>query len=520
MHNAASWGCRSAAWGLACGLAALPMAAAAGDWTITPGVGAQEAYTDNVLLTPTNRRSDLVTTLYPSLSITGTGARLQGSFYYSPTAYLYALTPKLNAVGQDLYGNGSATLLPNHLFLDAHAYSSLQPTFPGFATTGLAAVPALPNLTFGGIGTGVSTAIPTNQLTQVTSADASPYWVERFDGFGTAELRYTVSDTRFSGATSSALTPPGFAVLNSNQLINEGTAAFQTGENFGPFASRVVLDAAQSSGVGALHASQTIAVDDAAYALTRRIFALGSLGYENIHYAGLPPLRIEDAIWGVGARLMPRPEVTLTALYGRRYGVTAPYVSLYYAVTARTTVNVTYSEALTTTAQDIADALAVSTANPAGQTVDTRTLLPLAIVNPVLGLQTGLFRSSQLGAGTTLNLGRNRFSLTMYREIDSLLVRSVPGVGISQSSIGGGAQWTRNLSARTNANLGGGYTQFQFPTAPQSTENLYTVGVSVTHQLTHSVNGWAGYAFFRRTSPEADLRLLSNVVYVGISKMF
>jgi uncharacterized protein (PEP-CTERM system associated) len=519
-HAASRWCRAAAAGGLACWLVAQPAAPVLADWTITPQIGGQEAYTDNVLLTPTNRRSDLITTLSPSLSINGASARLEGSFNYSPTAYLYALTPALNAVGQNLYANGTATLVPDLFFLDAHGYASLQPTSPGFATAGLTAAPPALGANFGGIGTGVSTAIPTSQLTQVTGFDASPYLVRRFDGFGSAELRYTVSDTNFSGARSNPFAPPGFAVQNTTALTNEGTAAFLTGENFGPFASRVVLDAAQSSGTGVLQASQDIAVSDSAYAITPRLFALGSLGYEHLRWSGLPPIRIDDAIWGIGARLTPRPQASLTVTYGHRYGVTAPYLSLYYALTARTSVTATYSEGLATTAQEIADNLAISEATATGRTVDARTLLPLAIVNPALGLQSGLFRIRQVTGTVFYTLPRDHVSLSAYHISNALVAQSAPGLGISQNTTGGNALWTRDLNPLTTASLGAGYSHFSYPTQPQFAENLLTVGVSVNYLLTRSLTGWAGYSFFRRTSPQPQLRLLANVIFVGLSKAF
>ena len=493
------------------------------NWTITPQIGDQESYTDNLFLTPTNRRSDLITTLSPSLSITGASARLQGSLNYSPTAYLYALTPSLNAVGNNLYANGTATLVPNHLFIDAHAFNSLLPTYPGLATCVLAAVPSFPGATFGAIGTGVSTAIPTNQLTQTTSFDASPYVVGHFGDFGTGELRYTVSDTIFGTSTPSSLTPPGFAVLtNTSTLTNEGTAAFLTGEDFGRFASRIVLDAARQSGTGStIPASQTIAVADSAFALTRRIFPLASLGYENIRYSSIPPFLVTDAIWGIGIRLAPRPNANLTALYGHRYGVTAPYIAFSYAVTPRTNLAVTYSEALPTTAEQIADSLAVSAAGPAQHMiVDTRTLLPLAIGNPALGLQTGLFRTSQVTGTATLDRERNHFALTGNYTNSPVVARSAAGGGVSSQTIGGNAQWTHNITPRTDAVFGIGDAQFNYPGQPQSDENLFTAGLTLTHALTRTVNGWAGYSFSRRTSPQPQLHFLSNVVFVGITKVF
>lgn len=521
-----------AAWSVAGWLVLLPQAAAAaGAWTITPQISDQENYTDNVLLTPTNRRSDFITTLSPSLTISGASARLRGTLNYSPTAYLYALTPSQDALAQNLYADGTATLVPRLFFLDAHAYASRQPTLPGLATGGAAVLPSLaggagiapgvPSLNPGIVGTLPSSTIPTAQLTQVTGFDASPYLVRRFDGFGTGELRYTVSDTNTSGGQNSPLTPPGFAALtNSSQLTNEGTAAFQTGEDFGPFSSRVVLDTAQSSGTGTLQASQTIGVADSAYALTQRVFALASLGYEHLRFGGLPPTRIDDAVWGIGARLTPRRDARITALYGHRNGVTAPYLSIQYPVTARTTLTASYSEGLSTTSQDIADALAVSAANQAGQTVDARTLLPAEIVNPVLGLQSGLFRTTQFTGTASLHLERNQVSLSVYRISNALVAQNAPGSGTSEQTTGGNAVWQRDISPLTTASLGVGYEQIGFPTPVDPQQNLLSANLSVQYLFTRTVTGWAGYSLLRRASPSPQFHLLENVVFVGLSKAF
>src|SRR5215472_11331854 len=189
------WWCGLWTTGLCCGW--FVQAADAQNLTVSTYLGAQELVTDNVLLTPTNTKSDFVTTVSPGLSINADTTRLQGKLDYSPTAFEYAFTPGQSLIGQNLYANGTATLARDLLFMDARGYATLQPSVPGLTTGVSAAAPTLPS-----VGTGVqnsSTGIPSTQLTQVTSFSASPYLVHRFDGTGTAELRYTFSDTNFSG---------------------------------------------------------------------------------------------------------------------------------------------------------------------------------------------------------------------------------------------------------------------------------------------------------------------------------
>ena len=112
----------------------LTEAAEAGDITISPRFNAQELITDNVLLTPSNRKSDFVTTISPGLAVTADTTRLQAKIDYSPAVYLYALTPNQNLIGHNLYANGTTIIAPYLFFFDARGYASLQPSTPGLNT--------------------------------------------------------------------------------------------------------------------------------------------------------------------------------------------------------------------------------------------------------------------------------------------------------------------------------------------------------------------------------------------------
>src|SRR6266480_4741946 len=89
-----------------------PSLGAAGDWTIIPRIGGQEVFTDNVLLTPTNRRADFITVVSPGISISGESSRLQATLDYSPSLAIFALTPGQDFIGHNLYGNATATIVP------------------------------------------------------------------------------------------------------------------------------------------------------------------------------------------------------------------------------------------------------------------------------------------------------------------------------------------------------------------------------------------------------------------------
>src|SRR5580700_137519 len=227
--------------------------AIAGDLTFTPRIVDQELFTDNLFFTPSNRRSDFVTTLSPGLTISDDSPRLQAKFDYSPTLNLYALTPGQNFIGQNLYANGTLTVVPDLFFLDARGLLSEQPSIPGIGTGLIAGLSptAIPSL-LGPSFVNTSQGIASSQLAQVTSFSASPYLAKRFDGIGSAELRYSFSDTNISGIQGTTPliltpTPAGTQLQNTSTTTNEATASFLTGENLGRLQSRITLDAAQSS---------------------------------------------------------------------------------------------------------------------------------------------------------------------------------------------------------------------------------------------------------------------------------
>ena len=206
--------------------------------------------------------------------------------------------------------------------------------------------------------------------------------------------------------------------------------------------------------------------------------------------------------------------------YGHRNGVTAPYASLVYNLTPRTNLSANYTEGITTVSQEIAGNLAISDLNPVGQTVDSRTLLPLQISNPVLGLQNGLFRMRQLTGTVRTDLERDRFTASAYRSENLLVAESTLGSGTSQRATGGYATWSRELSPLTTVNVGVGYARLSFPALINTEERILTTSASLSYLFTQSLTGWMRYNFIHRTAKQPELRLLANVVSVGIRKDF
>jgi uncharacterized protein (PEP-CTERM system associated) len=520
--------CR-AAGGRLCLAAALAIAAGrvgvrpagAENWLITPRIEGQELFTDNVLATPTNTRADLVTTLSPGVEVSAEGSRLMGKLDYSPTFYLYAFTPGQNAIGHNLYANGTAVIDPGLLFFDAHAYASLQPVTPGLATTLSPGVSPTGLATAGAISPFVPTILPKAQLTQVTTVIASPYVQQRFGDYGVGELRYTFADDNFSGGQN-VLLPAGIGnVPASSDITNEGTATFLTGRYFDRFTSRVLLDSAQSSGSGVLdNASQNRAIVATEFPLVRRLAALTTIGYEDLRFSGIPPVRINDAVWGVGVRFAPTPNRTVTFIYGRHEGITSPYLALDYALTPLTRIAASYSDSLSTFSQDIERNLLMSNLTAQGQTVNAQSLLPLPIHNPLLGLQLSLLRVKQATATGYLDYKRDHFSLAVDREEDSVIAEATPQSGTSVHATSMNIGWVHDISPLASAQVGAGYSWVTLLQAPEVREQILVAGASLSYQFNGTLSGSAGYTYFNRAADNPLFKLNTNIVLVSLRKTF
>src|SRR5262249_173706 len=152
----------------------------------------------------------------------------------------------------------------------------------------------------------------------------------------------------------------------------------------------------------------------------------------------------------------------------------------------------------------------------------------LLLLNPVLGLQTGVFLTKQLTATLTTSWERDRLAAVVYHLDQAIVAQSTPGSGVSQVTTGTNLTWSHDLNPLTTANVGVGYARINFgpPTSSNSgaptsaNENLITASVSVTYLLGPSLSSWASYSFLDRSSPQPLLQARANVITVGLRKDF
>jgi hypothetical protein len=509
-------------------------------WTFVPRITLQEYWTDNVLNSQNDRRWDMVTLITPSITVNGDTPNAQVRVLYGPQGRIDARTPSENSFTQQLIGTGQFTIVPDAFYVDARALSGNTAIAGGLGGLGFGATPDLsPTLSpgLGGIGT---TGLSKQNQGQSSNFSLAPYWIHRFGDTGTAKIGYQLRDSTF---TQGNAVFPFLATGNSasRNLSNEAVAQFETGEDFVPYRDLVILDGRIASGSGASTNSHAYtAVNRFGYLVNRNVEVYAELGYEDIYFAGTPPVQINDAIWAIGTLLIPNADSQIDVNYGHRFGQNAAYINGWYALSSRTRVALTYSTGVDSdlgTFQNQLDLLGLQTT---GQAVDVQSGAPLFIGTGGLGFQAGVFRTQRVTASVSSVLDRDQFSAIVTAARSTTLSQvpvtqaiplqiPAPPVNSVTEAFTGIVTWlhqaTEELSFTANASFSKSHIS-KVGTLQSLSPNLATdqqsaaVSLGIQYLLTDTLSVHGRYIFVDRISSGQGQSYYQDLVLVGITKQF
>ena len=489
-------------------------------FTFTPSIGVTELLTDNVLQRAHPRLGDLVTSVAPQLVVSGQTSRIQANASYAPTYQIYAATPRQNQLIQNFNGQSLITAVPDTLFLSLRGFGAQQ------STTANA-------------GQSTSPVLSSQNRTQIIGFSASPYATHRFGGDGTAQIGYVYNYSQQTGSASGANTTLP-SLLAQNSLIpsalnnnlgqtygnattqsNEEYASYTTGENLGRFNDSIRIDATQLQGTGVLsNARRTTAINSVGYGLNRTVALLGSFGYEDINYAGLPPVRIRDATYSAGFRLTPNETSKITVTYGHKDGFNAAALSASYQVTARLRVFANYSEGLSSSQQEIQDNLSNSTVDQFGNSLDSVTGAPVLINDQLLGLQNSLYRLKRFSSTAALTYDVDLFSLNVVSENRRVLSASPGQLGISDQGTIASVSWTHSLTPAVSLTTSLQYGVSTSQTTPVTTQSNATLVLQTAYALSQTLSATGQYYVSSLSSNLPSQSFTQNVILVGLRKSF
>lgn len=454
-------------------------------WQITPALGITEELTDNAQATGgTSTQGDLITIVQPSLAIIGDTPRLQVNLSYAPQIYLYARDSSQSRVAQNFNARALATLVPETLFLDLRGFGAEQALF-------------------GGLPPASSATPSSDQSSQDYSFSITPYLLHRFGTAGTGELGYTYARTvQTATGTPSAL--PLFTAFpqlapptNQNTTTQNFHAAFVTGEAFGRYNATALASVTDYTGSGVLSdAHRDVFFVDNGYAITRTITALGTIGYENISYAGTQPLHISDAIWNLGVRLLPNADSTITLRYGHQDGLNALTVDAALSPTPRTLLYVRYSKGLTTSQEQLQNALATTDLDALGNPIDHSTGAPIFAASNFFGTQDTLSILSRLSVSGAYRLDRDTVTATVERDNYDVISAPIAATGTplgSNTGVYGSLAWVHLLSPRLTSAAFFQYGVRTLTGAPSITQNTLTASLSLAYALGPTLNTTVQY---------------------------
>ena len=503
-----------------------------------PSIGVDVGFTDNAARrgTRSGTRSggaDVFTLITPSLLATADTRRVQANFAYSPTVELYASTPGSNRISHFLNAGAVVTVIPDRLFVDLRGSVTQQSIFGGFSQG---------TATPGGTST-------LNRRDQTTTASVfvSPYYVQRLGGYGTAQLAYSLSyvdQGNLSGSTvigNTVFDPvTGLPVTTTrgrgigDLLTQREVATFTSGENLGRIRSSLTLSATQYDGSGAYsNARRNEAVLDNAYAITRTVAVLGSIGYQNLRYATIPRTRVDGVLWNVGVRYAPTPDDFIAVRYGRKDGFNDFAADASYQTTPRTRVFLRYSNGLSSDLEESSNLLASTQVDTFGNSVDATTGRPvLSTTNNFFGIQDNLFRLRRLSASGVLLLDRDAFTLSLVHETRSLVGR-VPTATLAASGTSGSGlyttlQWQHDLAPdlQSQVILQYGTRDSDDDFAATGTnarrarsDRVISAAASLNYQLSQTISTRALYQISNSSGNGAG-DVTQNLVLVGLRKTF
>ena len=424
------------------------------------------------------------------------------------------------------------TVIPDRLFVDLRGSVAQQSIFGGFSEG--TATPS------------GSTTLNRRDQTTTASLFVSPYYVQRFGAYGVGQLAYSLSyvdqgNISRSNLVGTTVIDPvtGLPVTTArgrgigNLLTQREVATFTSGENLGRIQSTLTLSATQYDGSGPYRNAHRNEVSlDNAYAITRTIAVLGTVGYQNLRFDTIPRTRVDDVLWNLGVRFAPTPEDFISVRYGRRDGFNDFAADASYQTTPRTRVFLRYSNGLSTDLEESSNLLASTQVDSSGSTVDTATGRPvLGTAGNFFGIQDNLFRLRRLSASGVLLLDRDVFTLSLVHETRSLVGRS-PTANLATSGTSGSGlystlQWQHDLSPDLQSQVAlqfgtrdddGGFTSSGVNTRSRS-DRIISASASLNYQLSQTISTRALYQI-SNSSGNGTGDVTQNLVLVGLRKTF
>ncbi len=421
-------------------------------------------YTNNVLVTNTDKKPDVIVSSAAGFTLTGDTARTTYSIDSDAHYDEYIATKRLSGLRVTGRATANTDIVDQLLSINARAATDQQRIDPFNGT------PASTR-SFGG-----------NQ-SQILNYGATPKLNWRFGNFASVVTTYDVSLVNY---LSTAGAPVGGApsALSNDSVQQSVRANVDSGSLFDRLtwnAQGSILRQEQSN--SSTSSDRREIEGSLLYELMPNLKVVGTGGYDDIKESTLPGLRGGVHVTG-GVRwtLSRRTSVTFDA--GRRYR--SPYYSglATYSPGQSIKLRTSYSESVDTPQGLAIQNLGGLVRDNLGNLIDPISGLPSDPNNNPFGQNNQAFLRKALEVGIEGTLGRNRYNIsgTHERRISTATSTSLKG------SVGVGRQLSQSLRAGLTLSydkISGGVVARTSETLRANTALDYTLGASTTASLTY-----------------------------------
>jgi uncharacterized protein (PEP-CTERM system associated) len=481
-------------------------------FTVTPSVGLSLYGNDNAYTTSDGKHhGDLVTTLTPALFATANTTWVTGTLSYVPYLSYSAEQPQNDRIGQSFTVYGTATVVPDRLFINASGFGTLTQTTGGTA-------PGLVNTT--------TPLLNKNNSVQTTVLQAAPYYVHHFANTATAQIGYLVRYLEQSGqrAFLAGSTTPYFT--SSSTTTQSGYGVIRSGEEFGrlAFEGRALGGVTEGQGVlaGAYNYSGTVL---GRYAITNSVFGQLEGGYQDTYFGGTTPVHIKAPIWSVGVRYVPNQDGSVILKYGERNGYNSAYLLANLAVGERTRIFASYTDQIGTLAQQTADLLTTTAVDEQGNPYDTRAgtaPVPVPFSAGFLATQSAVNRLKRGLASITQTWDRDTFTLNAFATESTPLTSAIGTRAFAQKGLSTAVIWSHLLTPTLSSNVYLQYGTFNTSNSnsTSSNSNSYSARVSLTERFSETLTGSLQYLYISQGSSSLNNQSAQNIIIATLRKTF
>lgn len=455
-----------------------------GQFSIAPSIGLDEELTDNVFLTNSHRRADLITTISLGLNATADTRHTKFALVSEYSYQKFLRSSDLDGSGIGLAATGKEELINDFLFLEANASVSDEFTTAEFTP---------------------ATARPSGApQTRVITYDVGPHITTGISDLADLSLRARYASVGFENLGSGPA-PVGLEDATFNQLVGY----ISTDNHFRPYEMTARGEYLKQNGGEVLYNglySFYLGNSDGS-----RI--VGRIGYESIKDPGITDL--QGIIWSGGIILRPGRLSSIQVEYGKRYGKPTWSAAATVYLTPKLFLTGGYHRTFETAQARIYRSLGQIESD----TDDTAISLPLGLPSVRLDLISGTFLTDDYG-GTLTWLIRapqadgpsTSLSLTgaVTHRVDTLVDERVMNLG---------GLFHHNLSRKSYLEIGETYyrTLESGPLSPET--STFDSTVKFGYRVTNSVTAVAGYAHGSNV-PAAGADIFENVVTFSLQKTF